>query len=163
MSIQAIDTTRPPCHLRIGTAVKTQGSGGTFDHVDPTTGEVDATIPLAGPAEIDEAVAVADEAFQTWRNTRPAQRGRLLFGVTAGHSILVERFGHSTSIKTTRLSKEFDYKAFVALHGDAVLPLFLIREHGAVVPVTADGPPAPQPGDRLVNMVANPTAAEKPR
>jgi aldehyde dehydrogenase (NAD+) len=79
MSTHPIDMTRPPVHLRIGTAARTQGSGGTFDHVDPTTGEVDATIPLAGPAEVDEAVAVADEAFQAWRNTRPAQRGRLLF------------------------------------------------------------------------------------
>jgi aldehyde dehydrogenase (NAD+) len=78
MSTHPIDMTRPPVHLRIGTAARTQGSGGTFDHVDPTTGEVDATIPLAGPAEVDEAVAVADEAFQTWRHTRPAQRGRLL-------------------------------------------------------------------------------------
>jgi aldehyde dehydrogenase (NAD+) len=79
MSTHPVDMTRPPVHLRIGTAARTHGSGGTFDHVDPTTGEVDATIPLAGPAEVDEAVAVADEAFQTWRNTRPAQRGQLLF------------------------------------------------------------------------------------
>ena len=79
MSTHPTDMTRPPVHLRIGTAARTQGSGGTFGHVDPTTGEVDATIPLAGPAEVDEAVAVADEAFQAWRNTRPAQRGRLLF------------------------------------------------------------------------------------
>jgi aldehyde dehydrogenase (NAD+) len=33
---------------------------------------------MAGPAEIDRAVAVADEAFLTWRDTRPAERRRLL-------------------------------------------------------------------------------------
>jgi aldehyde dehydrogenase (NAD+) len=78
MSTRPSDTTRPPVHLRIGSTVRTTGSGGTYDHIDPTTGQVDATIPMAGPAEVDEAVAVADEAFHEWKNTRPAQRARLL-------------------------------------------------------------------------------------
>jgi aldehyde dehydrogenase (NAD+) len=47
--------------------------------VNPCTAKVDAAVPLAGPAEVDQAVAVADEAFQSWRQTRPAQRRRLLW------------------------------------------------------------------------------------
>jgi aldehyde dehydrogenase (NAD+) len=40
---------------------------------------VDATIPLAGKAEVDRAVQIAQEAFETWRRTPPAQRRGLLF------------------------------------------------------------------------------------
>jgi aldehyde dehydrogenase (NAD+) len=46
--------------------------------VNPCTAKVDAAIPLAGPSEVDQAAAVADEAFQSWRKTRPAERRRLL-------------------------------------------------------------------------------------
>jgi aldehyde dehydrogenase (NAD+) len=73
-----IDRTPPSVHLRIGDQRLTSGSGGVHGHVNPCTGKVDAAIPLAGPAEVDQAVAVADEAFQSWRKTRPAQRRHLL-------------------------------------------------------------------------------------
>jgi aldehyde dehydrogenase (NAD+) len=47
-------------------------------HIDPSTGSVDADIPLAGRADIDRAVAVAHEAFGSWRRTAPAERRRML-------------------------------------------------------------------------------------
>ncbi|MCU1395534.1 MAG: aldehyde dehydrogenase [Ilumatobacteraceae bacterium] len=73
-----IDRTRPAVHLRIGSERLATGSGGVHQHIDPTTGIVDAEIPLAGTSEVDHAVRVADEAFQQWRRTAPAQRRRLL-------------------------------------------------------------------------------------
>jgi aldehyde dehydrogenase (NAD+) len=73
MSTHPIDMTRPPVHLRIGTAARTQGSGGTFDHVDPTTGQVDATIPLASPAEIDEASVELPDGNTLSREARDAR------------------------------------------------------------------------------------------
>jgi aldehyde dehydrogenase (NAD+) len=76
--MNATDQTRPPVHLRIGADQLDQGSGGTYEHVDPATGRVDATIPLAGPADVDRAVSAAHQAFQLWRDTRPAERRRRL-------------------------------------------------------------------------------------
>lgn len=70
----AIDRTPPAVHLRIGDSRRTEGSGGTFDHVSPVTGAVDSAVPLAGPTEVEEAVRAAHEAFRTWRRTRPAER-----------------------------------------------------------------------------------------
>lgn len=55
-----------------------EASGGTYDHVNPATGLVQARIPLAGPAEVDQAVAAARQAFEVWGAMRPAERGRLL-------------------------------------------------------------------------------------
>ena len=54
---------------RVGAA-----DGRTLDIADPVTGEVYATSPLSGPADVDAAVTAAAAAFETWRDTTPAQR-----------------------------------------------------------------------------------------
>ncbi|MCH5675611.1 aldehyde dehydrogenase family protein [Streptomyces gilvus] len=75
---QEIDRSVPQVHLHIGDRKLTSGSGGSHDRINPSTGQVDGQIPLAGEAEIDEAVRVAHEAFQTWKKTPPTERRRLL-------------------------------------------------------------------------------------
>ncbi len=72
------DTSRPAVHLRIGAERLAIGSGGIHQHIDPSSGRVDAEIPLAGKAEVDQAVQTAHEAFAGWRCTPPAERRRLL-------------------------------------------------------------------------------------
>ncbi|SFQ00181.1 malonate-semialdehyde dehydrogenase (acetylating) / methylmalonate-semialdehyde dehydrogenase [Amycolatopsis arida] len=51
-------------------------SGEVFD---PATGRVRAHVDLAGPAEVDEAVAAAARAFPAWRDTALSARTRILF------------------------------------------------------------------------------------
>jgi aldehyde dehydrogenase (NAD+) len=78
MADAGLDRTRPNVHLRINGERLTTGTGGTFDHIDPSTGTVDATIPLAGPDEINRCVELAHEAYLKWRDVSPAERRRLL-------------------------------------------------------------------------------------
>ena len=73
-----IDRTPPAVHLRIGAERRASGSGGVYQHVNPATGLPGAAIPLAGAAEIDEAVRIAHAAFEGWRSTRAAERRRIL-------------------------------------------------------------------------------------
>lgn len=75
---EAIDRTPPSVTLRIGDERRDKGSGGQHGHVNPCTGKVDGTIPLAGPAEVDAAAKSAHEAFQAWRQSRPALRRQAL-------------------------------------------------------------------------------------
>ena len=42
--------------------------------IDPATGEAYATAPRSGRAEVDAAMAAAARAFESWRETTPAQR-----------------------------------------------------------------------------------------
>lgn len=70
------DLPRP--RLIIGGEELTEASGGTYEHVNPATGLVQSRIPLAGPAEVDRAVAAARAAFQVWGTMRPAERRGLL-------------------------------------------------------------------------------------
>src|SRR4051794_20470527 len=78
MATPVVDRTRPPVHLRIGAERRASGAGGVHEHVDPTTGKIDAEIPLAGTADVDAAVDAARVAFDQWRRTPPAQRRQLL-------------------------------------------------------------------------------------
>jgi malonate-semialdehyde dehydrogenase (acetylating)/methylmalonate-semialdehyde dehydrogenase len=50
-----------------------------MDVTNPATGEVLAELPLATPAEVDEAVASAQAAFAVWSETPVVERARVLF------------------------------------------------------------------------------------
>ncbi|WP_037603678.1 gamma-aminobutyraldehyde dehydrogenase [Streptacidiphilus rugosus] len=55
--------------------------GRTLDVVDPTDGQVYATSPLSGAADVDAAMAAAAEAFPRWRDATPGTRQRLLLRI----------------------------------------------------------------------------------
>jgi aldehyde dehydrogenase (NAD+) len=86
-------TSRPAVHLHIAGERFNTGSGGVYEHVDPSTGQVDATIPLAGSGEVDRAVNAADAAFHEWRRTPPEQRRRLLLRLADLIEANAEEFG----------------------------------------------------------------------
>lgn len=64
--------------LRIGNEDLTQGSGGDYEHLNPVSGEAQATIPLAGKAEMDRAVEKAAAAAEAWRRWKPEARREVL-------------------------------------------------------------------------------------
>ncbi len=68
----------PAVSLHIGGEARATGSGGTRTHIHPVSGSALADIPLAGPAEVDEAVARAEAAREGWRRTRPEDRRDIL-------------------------------------------------------------------------------------
>jgi aldehyde dehydrogenase (NAD+) len=72
------DRSAPPVGLIIGERELRSASGGVFAHINPANGEHQADIPLAGPAEVNQAVACASQAFEVWRRMPGAQRAMLL-------------------------------------------------------------------------------------
>lgn len=75
---QAVSRELPQAQLQIGDQFFNSGSGGVFEHINPATGKAQASVPLAGPAEVEMAVAAAKTAFSAWRKTPPAARRDLL-------------------------------------------------------------------------------------
>jgi aldehyde dehydrogenase (NAD+) len=69
--------------LIIGDQRAKASDGATIDVYDPSSGEVLATIASATKADVDRAVQTAREAFEsrTWRDMKPADRGRILFKI----------------------------------------------------------------------------------
>jgi malonate-semialdehyde dehydrogenase (acetylating)/methylmalonate-semialdehyde dehydrogenase len=57
--------------------------GSLRDVVNPATGRVIARVPDSTPDEVTEAVAIAKEAFETWRHTSVVQRTRPFFHLKA--------------------------------------------------------------------------------
>ncbi|OBI21186.1 aldehyde dehydrogenase [Mycobacterium sp. E2497] len=78
MTTSTLDAARPEVSLRIGGEKRHTASGGTYQHINACTGLPDAEIPMAGAAEINEAVEAAHSAFLDWRKTNPAERRRIL-------------------------------------------------------------------------------------
>src|SRR5436190_10290718 len=55
--------------------------GRLTDLVDPATGEVFASAPVSGPADVDAAMVAAARAFESWRETTPSERQRALLRI----------------------------------------------------------------------------------
>jgi acyl-CoA reductase-like NAD-dependent aldehyde dehydrogenase len=60
-----------------------RASEATFESIDPATGEVLASLPLCGQAEVDAAVAAARAAQAGWAASDPLQRTRVLLRLAA--------------------------------------------------------------------------------
>src|SRR5437773_8832723 len=65
----------------IGGAYADPVDGRYADLIDPATGEVFAAAPISGPADVDRAMGAAAAAFESWRETTPAQRQRALLKI----------------------------------------------------------------------------------
>jgi betaine-aldehyde dehydrogenase len=65
-------------HNVIGGAAAAPADGRYTDLVDPSTGEVFASAPVSGPADVDRAMQAAAGAFEGWRDTTPSDRQRAL-------------------------------------------------------------------------------------
>ncbi len=66
-------------HHLIGGAASAGGSGRTADVFDPNSGQVQAQVVLADPADVGAAVASAVAAQPAWGATNPQRRARVLF------------------------------------------------------------------------------------
>ncbi|WP_371748980.1 aldehyde dehydrogenase [Aquihabitans sp. G128] len=58
----------------VGGDRSTVGGAGRYEHHNPTTGRVQATVPLAGADDVDAAVQAARAALPAWRALPPNER-----------------------------------------------------------------------------------------
>jgi betaine-aldehyde dehydrogenase len=63
-----------------GEFVDTQ-NGSVSELVNPSTGEVFATAPISGAADMDRAYGVAAKAFESWKNSTPSERQQALLTI----------------------------------------------------------------------------------
>jgi aldehyde dehydrogenase (NAD+) len=84
--------------------------GGSFDTINPATGEVIAKVAAAGPKDIDMAVKCARRALETgvWSRMDAADRGRLIFKLAdrieqeAGELAMLESLNCGKTITDSR-------------------------------------------------------------
>jgi aldehyde dehydrogenase (NAD+) len=100
----------PKVHLRINGEKVLPTSGEFCEHVNPVTGEIDAKVPLADAAAVDNAVQCAHAAFDGWRRTAPARRRDLLFKLAdlmKDHSDEIVRLGTADNGRPVRSGAPF--------------------------------------------------------
>ncbi|MCW2496725.1 aldehyde dehydrogenase family protein [Jatrophihabitans sp.] len=78
MSVVQLETEDLPDRILAGATWLHAASGGDFPHVNPATGRVQRSVPLAGAAEIGDAVGAARVALPSWRDVGGAGRRRAL-------------------------------------------------------------------------------------
>jgi betaine-aldehyde dehydrogenase len=62
----------------VGGEYRPAKAGRTSDVLDPSTGEAYVQAPVSGLEDVDDALRVAATAFETWRDTTPAERSLAL-------------------------------------------------------------------------------------
>lgn len=80
-------------------------------------------------------------------------RGRLLFDQDLVFARLTEMLDKQQKIKKTKLTKKFDYKAFQVKHGNAVIPLFVLKPDGSVLICTVNDQGDPEPEDLVFSIL----------
>ncbi len=124
-----------------------------------------ATLQLTndlGRAEVYQLPAAGEEA-EGKKAVSQHLRGRMLFSPEATYNRLAGLFAAGALIKTTDITEEFTYEDFKKYYGDNALPMFLIDAGGKLVVITADNPPKPKPGQKLISIIKanNKQAAKK--
>jgi malonate-semialdehyde dehydrogenase (acetylating) / methylmalonate-semialdehyde dehydrogenase len=71
---------------------------------NPATGEVLAYVPISNREDLDHAVTVAKEAFQTWKNVAVPRRARILFRY---QQLLVEHWDELARMLTVENGKNY--------------------------------------------------------
>ena len=85
--------------------------GQSHDVLNPSTGRPVLTVELAGPAEVEAAVAAAKEAFPDWSGATPATRSAALTELARIVGARAAEFAEVESVqagKPIKLSSEFD-------------------------------------------------------
>ena len=87
--------------------------GGTFDSVNPCTGDVWSRVPEATEADVNRAVETAHHAFTTgpWSKLTPTERGRCLRKLGDLLAEQSEGLGRTESIDTGKMLKETRWQA----------------------------------------------------
>jgi len=81
-------------------------------------------------------------------------RGHILFGNQFTFDFLTEKFSINTTVKSTPITNEFEFKDFLREYGEGnVIPLFLIRQNKTLSIYTDVNRPEPQPEDLLISLI----------
>jgi len=136
----------PETGLLIGDEWLRAAGGGQYAHVNAATGLPQAAVPLAGPAEVDAAVASARAAFPAWRGARPDERRSALLRLAALIRSRAELIGQVLTLEcgspiggaTALPARAADYLEYYAGLADkiegSVIPIFPERAFDYTLP-----------------------------
>jgi acyl-CoA reductase-like NAD-dependent aldehyde dehydrogenase len=129
--------------LLIGGDRITDASGGTHAHIYPATGEPNATIQLAGVAEIDRAVASGWQAHREWMSLTVDRRRDLLIDLADAVHENLDELAH--------LNVQ-DYAVPISFAGNGILLERFLRHFAGYVD-KPNGTTTPVTGSFDINLI----------
>lgn len=132
-----------PAGLLIGEERITQSSAGTHDHIYPATGLPNAVVSLAGPQEIDLAVASGWEAHRAWMSLTVDRRRDLLIDLA---DVVHEHLDEIAELNVA------DYAVPISYAGTALLLERFLRHFAGYVD-KPQGSSTPVNGSFDVNLI----------
>ncbi|WP_240615954.1 aminobutyraldehyde dehydrogenase [Nakamurella deserti] len=97
--------------LNVIDGVLRDGSGDPFTVLDPATGRAHTGYALAGPAEVDDAVAAARRAFPGWSRATPGERATAVHALAAELGAMAGELADAETAQTgkpLRFATDFD-------------------------------------------------------
>ena len=82
-------------------------------------------------------------------------RGRYLFGEEISFDYLTDKLAPGSIIKTSKLTEEFDFSAYLEHYGNEVVLLFIITEDKQLEVITAERERTPKPNQSIIALVPN--------
>ena len=119
------------------------GSGGRYEHIYAATGKPNATVQLAGPEDMDRAVASAREAQREWASLPPTRRRDLLTDLA---DAVGEHFAELSELNV------HDYAVPISRAGHSFLTEKYLRYYAGYAD-KAHGTSAPGAGLNDVNLI----------
>jgi len=90
-------TSYPELQLYIGGTWRKPGE--TMPVINPADGSVIGALPMAGRAELDDALQAADEGFRVWSRTSPRERGDIILKACALMRRRMDDIAHSITLE----------------------------------------------------------------
>jgi acyl-CoA reductase-like NAD-dependent aldehyde dehydrogenase len=132
-----------PAGLLIGGDRLTQSSGGSHAHIYPATGQPNGTVALAGPDDIDRAVASAWDAHREWKSLTVDRRRDLLIDLA---DAVHENLGDLAELNV------HDYAVPITFAANGILLERFLRHYAGYVD-KAHGSSTPVNGSFDINLI----------
>jgi succinate-semialdehyde dehydrogenase/glutarate-semialdehyde dehydrogenase len=129
----------PKVMLHIAGQWRDAGSGDTRPIINPATAEEIGTHPVAGIADLDEALEAAERGFKLWRTVSAFERGKIM---RKAADLLRTRVDEIARIMTLEQGKPLAEAKGETLAAADVIDWFAEegkRAYGRVIPARADG------------------------
>jgi len=124
----------PDLGLYVGGEWRGPAGRDTQDVINPATGATIAALPLAGPADLDDALEAARRGFAAWRATAPEERAAVLNRTAA---LIRERADRIAGIATLEQGKPLAEARGEVMGAAAILEFHAgeaVRQRGRVLP-----------------------------
>lgn len=110
-------------------------------------------VDLFGKSGVFQLAKPEKGSITTRKDMPKHMRGRDLFASTATWDFMAKRLGDSGMVKRHTISEEFTFADLKSLHGEDVLPLFIVTEQKSLIVCTSENAVAPKPGQVLFSVV----------